>query len=93
MVILVWCLACLTVDRQVGASNLPCAKAQSVFDFSPVIHDWVNKGLGMPSRVCATGHYIKDPVPLIKTSGALCPGGRFPPTFIHHDCNHHHWTE
>ena len=21
-----------------------------------VVHDWVNKGLGMSSRVCATGH-------------------------------------
>ena len=26
----------------------------------PVVHDWVIKGLGMSSRVCATGH-IKDP--------------------------------
>ena len=26
------------------------------FDFSPVVHDWKIKGLGMSSRVCATGH-------------------------------------
>ena len=37
--------------------------------------DWVNKGLGMSSRVCGTGH-IKDLVPLIKNSRASCPGGR-----------------
>ena len=36
----------------------------------------------MSSRVCVTGH-IKDPVPLIKNSRASCPGGRFPPSFIH----------
>ena len=30
----------------------------------------------MSSRVCATGH-VKDPVPLIEKSRALCPGGRF----------------
>ena len=47
-----------------------------------VVHDWVNKGLGMSSRVCATGH-IKDPVPRIEKSRASCPGGRFPPSFIH----------
>ena len=28
------------------------------------------------------GH-IKDPVPLVKKSRASCPGGRFPPSFIH----------
>ena len=37
------------------------------------------KGLGMYSRVYATGH-IKDP--LIEKRG-LSPGGRFPPSFIH----------
>ena len=35
----------------------------------------------MSSSVYATGH-IKDPVPLIKRR-ASCPGGRFPPSFIH----------
>ena len=45
----------------------------------PVVHDWGIKDLGMPSRVCATGH-IQDPVPLIEKSRA---GGRFPPSFIH----------
>ena len=33
------------------------------------------------SRVCATGH-MTDPVPQFK-SRALCPGGRFLPSFIH----------
>ena len=48
----------------------------------PVLHDWVIKGLGMSSRVYATGH-IKDPVPLIEKRRGLSPGGRFPPSFIH----------
>ena len=41
-----------------------------------MVHDWVFKGL-----VCATGH-IKDPCHLSNKSRALCPGGRFPPSFI-----------
>ena len=48
----------------------------------PVPHDWVIKGLGMFSRVCAAG-LIKDPVPLIEKSRVSCPGGRFPPSFIY----------
>ena len=36
----------------------------------------------MSSRVCVTGH-IKYSVPLIKTSRASFPGGRFPPSFIY----------
>ena len=31
----------------------------------PQVHDWVHNGLGMSSRVCATGH-IQDPMPLIE---------------------------
>ena len=50
--------------------------------FRPWTDDWVNKGFGMSIRVCATGH-IKDPVSLIEKSRASCPGGRFPPSFIH----------
>ena len=50
--------------------------------FPPVLRNWVIKGLGMSSRVCATGH-IKDPGPLIEKRGGLSPGGRFPPGFIH----------
>ena len=50
--------------------------------FPPVLRDWVIKGLGMYSRVYATGH-IKDPVPLIEKRRGLSPGGRFPPSFIH----------
>ena len=48
----------------------------------PVLRDWVIKGLGMYSRVYATGH-IKDLVPLIEKRRGLSPGGRFPPSFIH----------
>ena len=44
--------------------------------------DWVIKGPGMSSRVCATGH-TKDPVPPIEKRRGLSPGGRFPPGFIH----------
>ena len=36
----------------------------------------------MCGPVSATGH-IKDSVPLVKKSRASCPGGRFPPSFIH----------
>ena len=36
----------------------------------------------MSSHVCATG-YVKDPVPLIEKGRASCPGGGFPPSFIH----------
>ena len=46
----------------------------------PMVHDWVNKGFGISNCICATGH-IK--VPLIKNSRASCPGGRFPPSFVH----------
>ena len=59
VVIVVWWLACSTLDRQVGGSNLPHAGALWL---SPVVQDWVNKGIGMSSRVCAARH-IKDPVP------------------------------
>ena len=48
----------------------------------PVVHDWVIKGLGMFSRVCATGH-IKDAVTLTEKTRASCPSGKFPPSFIH----------
>ena len=50
--------------------------------FPPVPHDWLIKGLCMFSCVCATGH-IKDPLPLIEKSRASCPGGMFPPSFLH----------
>ena len=52
--------------------------------FHPVLRDWVTKGLGMYSRVYATGH-IKDPMPLIAKRRGLSPGGRFPPSFIHQE--------
>ena len=57
------------------------ASCQSTMTFSPVVHDWVIKGL-MSSRVCVTGH-IKDPVPLIEKSRTSCPSGRFSTSFIH----------
>ena len=34
------------------------------------------------SHVCVTMH-IQNPLLLIKKSRVLCPGGRFPPSFIH----------
>ena len=58
------------------------ASNQGTLTFPPVVLDWVNKGLGMSSCVCATRH-IKDPVPLMEKSSASCPSGRFPPSFIH----------
>ena len=47
-----------------------------------MLSDWEIKGLGMSSRVYATGR-IKDPVPLTEKRRGLSPGGRFPPSFIH----------
>ena len=47
-----------------------------------VLRDWVIKGLGVSSRVRATGH-IKDPVSLIEKRRGLSLGGQFPPSFIH----------
>ena len=50
-----------------------CALCRSTLTFPSVVHDWVNKGLGMSSRACATGH-IKDPVPhLLKRVGHCVP--------------------
>ena len=69
----------------VGVFNCGLTAPRSTLTLPPVVHDWVNKGLGMSSRVCATGH-IKDPVPELcnmEKSRALCSGGRFPPSFIH----------
>ena len=48
----------------------------------PVLHDWVIKGPGMSSHVCAAGH-IKDPMPLIEKRKGLSPSGQFPLSFIH----------
>ena len=56
-VVQVWWLACSTVDRQVVGSNLPRA---SILTFPQLVHDWLIKGLGMSSRVCATGHYNRS---------------------------------
>ena len=47
-----------------------------------LFYDGVIKGLGMSSRVCATG-YIRDTVPLIEKSMASFSGGRFPPSYIY----------
>ena len=46
-------------------------------------------GSGKASRVCATEH-IKDPDPFIEKNRALCPSGRFSPSFIHQKSS---WTE
>ena len=67
---------CEPTARRVASQKL------TTLTFSPVVHDWVNKDLGMSSRVCATGHIIY-PVPLIEKGRALCPRGRFLPSFIH----------
>ena len=60
----------LTTDNGPSYSLVP-----EHLDFPPVVHDWVIKGLGMSSRVCVTGQ-IKDPMPLIEKSRAMCFGGR-----------------
>ena len=57
------------------ASPVPTRIAQSALfvstlTFPQLVHDWVNKGLGMSSRVCAIG-LIQDPVPLIENSVPL----------------------
>ena len=60
-----------------------CEKYSTFPGVRAVVHDClVMKCLGMSSRVYATGH-IKDPRSLVERSRALCPGGRFPPSFIH----------
>ena len=63
-----------------------CGPTGQRFEFAPpptpVVCGWVNKDLGVSSRVCVTCH-IKDAVPLIERSRAWCPSGRFPPSFIH----------
>ena len=69
-------------DQQVRGRREPTTCQSTRSTFSPEVHDWVNKELGMSSRVCTPG-YIKDPVPLIEKSRASCPSGRFPPSFIH----------
>ena len=63
------------VARSMGAK-------MSVRILAGLLRDWVIKGLGMYSRVNATGH-IKDPVQLIEKRRGLSPSGRFPPSFIH----------
>ena len=67
-VVVVWWLACLTVDRQIGGSNLPHVGQHFV---CPAV------------CMCWLWLHVKDPVPLIEKSRAWCPGGRFPSSFIH----------
>ena len=72
-----------TYQLTLGGTNLFSLRQRiSEISAEMVIVVWVNKGLGMSSRVCATGH-VKDPVPLIEKSRASYPGGRFPPSFIY----------
>ena len=60
-----------------------CQKSIKYFSLpTPVVYDWVNQSLGIPSPICATGH-IKDPMPFVEKSRASCPSGRVPPSFIH----------
>ena len=69
------------VDFGSAGSRFESASSQSTLFFLRVVHDWVNKSLAMSSHVCVTGH-IRNPVPLIEKSRALCPSGRFHPRFI-----------
>ena len=77
---MVWWLACSTgpTGRRFKSALCP----GTLTPHPPVIHGWVNKVLGVSSRACVT-EYIKYFVPLIEKSRALCPGGRFLPSFIH----------
>ena len=52
-----------TVNRCVIVGSSPPRETEH-FGFPPVLRDWVIKGPGMSSRVCAAGH-TKDPMPLI----------------------------
>ena len=70
-----------TVSKSVVGSNTTRGTEHLVFP-PPMLRDWVIKGLGMSSRVNATGH-INDPVPLIEKRRGLSPGGGVPPSFIH----------
>ena len=66
------------------------ASCQGTLTFPPVVHGWVNKDLGMSSRVCATGH-IKYLVSVIEKIRARVPVvGVFLVSFI---SNHHHRIE
>ena len=76
---MVWCLACSTVDR----SAVRICLVPEHFDFPPVVHDWVNKGLGYCLAVSVYTGHIKDPVPFIEKGRASCPGDGFPPSFIY----------
>ena len=76
-------IACSHMYVNVSANQfVPTRMYHSTKKCLPLVHDWVIKDLGMSSRVCVTGH-IKDHVPLIEKSRESCPGGRFPPSFIH----------
>ena len=73
------------LDPPLLCSGFKCQVAlqSSLSGDRAVVHDCLIKGLGMSSRVFATGH-IKDPVPLSEKDRASCPGDRFfPPSFIH----------
>ena len=63
-----------------GPVRIRLAPETGRLDPSPAVHNWVNNGLGMSSRVYATGH-TKDPVSFIRRSRVSCPGGRFTQCF------------
>ena len=65
-----------------GSSLIHVGKERMCRMSGAVVHNCVIKGPGMASSVSATRH-IKDPVPRVEKSRASCPGGRFPPSFIH----------
>ena len=66
-------------DRARGGAS--CEKGSTLPGVWEVVYDCLNKGVGMPSHVYATG-YVKYPVPLVKKSRASCRGGRFPLSYI-----------
>ena len=54
------------------------------FGFPPGVYDWINiKYWPWYVQPCLCDWAYKRSVPLIEKSRALCPGGRFPFSFIH----------
>ena len=69
---------------QLASCSVDMLQCQSSFPPTP---QWsitviIIKGLGISSHVCATVRNKRSRA-LIEKSRALCPGGRFPSSFIH----------
>ena len=54
----------LQLLARLRSSLISCEKGSTLPGVRAVVHDCLIKGIGMPSRLYATGH-ISDPVPLI----------------------------